>query len=48
MSNIKGKDMVFLMDALVPSGLFGDAVNTVVDRFQKAKKQAGAFQQYEW
>ncbi len=34
-SNIKGKDKIFLMDAPIsPSGLFGDAVNSVVERFQ--------------
>ncbi len=37
----------FLLNAPVsPSGLFGDAVNSVVDRFQEAKKQAATFQQY--
>ncbi len=35
------------MDApLAPSGLFGDAVNSVVDRFQEASKQAAAFQRF--
>ncbi len=34
LSNIKGKDKNFLMDApLSSSGLFGDAVNSVVERF---------------
>lgn len=28
------------------SGLFGDAVNTVVDRFQMVKKKFEAFQQF--
>lgn len=28
------------------SGLFGDAVNTVVDRFQTVKKKSEAFQQF--
>ncbi len=47
LSNIKEKDRVFLMDTpLAPSGLFGEAENTVVDRFQEAKKQAEAFQQF--
>ncbi len=47
LSNIKEKDRVFLMYApLAPSSLFGDAVNTVVDRVQEAKKQAAAFQQF--
>ncbi len=41
LSQINDKDRVFLLDAPIsPSGLFGDAVNTVVDRFQEAKKQA--------
>ncbi len=34
--NIKGKDKNFLMDApFYLSGLFGDAVNSVVERFQE-------------
>ncbi len=33
------------MDApIFPSGLFGDAVNSVVERFQETAKQAAAFQ----
>ncbi len=33
LSDMKEKDRVFLMDApIAPSGLFGDAVNSVVDR----------------
>ncbi len=45
LSDMKEKDRVFLMDApLVPSGLFGDAVDSVVDRYQEARKQAAAFQ----
>ncbi len=33
------------MDApLSPSGLFGDAVDSVVERFQESAKQAAAFQ----
>ncbi len=41
------KDRVFLFDApLAPSGLFGDTVNSVVDRFQEARKQAVAFQRF--
>ncbi|KAI2645010.1 2-oxoisovalerate dehydrogenase subunit beta [Labeo rohita] len=41
------KDRVFLLDApLAPSGLFGDAINSVVDRYQEARKQAAAFQRY--
>ncbi len=41
---MKEKD-AFLIDALLaPSGLFGDAVDSVVDRYQEARKQAVAFQ----
>ncbi len=44
LSNMKEKDRVFLMDTLlVPSGLFGDSVDSVVDRYQEARKQAAAF-----
>ncbi len=40
---MKEKD-AFLIDALLaPSGLFGDAVDSVVDRYQEARKQAVAF-----
>ncbi len=47
LSDIKEKDRVFLLDApLAPSGLFGDAINSVVDRFQEARKQAAAFQRF--
>ncbi len=47
LSQISDKDRVFLLDApILPSGLFGDAVNAVVDRFQEAKKQAAAFQRF--
>ncbi len=47
LSDMKDKDRVFLMDApLAPSGLFGDAVNSVVDRYQEARKQAAAFQRF--
>ncbi|KAL0177443.1 hypothetical protein M9458_026337, partial [Cirrhinus mrigala] len=45
LSDMKEKDRVFLLDApLSPSGLFGDAINSVVDRYQEARKQAAAFQ----
>ncbi|KAL0180003.1 hypothetical protein M9458_025445, partial [Cirrhinus mrigala] len=45
LSNMKEKDRVFLLDApLQPSGLFGDAVDSVVSRYQQARKQAAAFQ----
>ncbi len=44
LSDIKEKDRVFLHDApFVPSGLFGDAVNSVIGVFQEARKQAAAF-----
>ncbi|KAL0165937.1 hypothetical protein M9458_037781, partial [Cirrhinus mrigala] len=44
LSDMKEKDRVFLLDApLAPSGLFGDAVNSVVDRYQEACKQAALF-----
>ncbi len=45
LSNIKGKDKNSLMDAPIsPSGLFGDTVNSDVERFQESAKQAAAFQ----
>ncbi len=45
LSDMKEKHRVFLMDTpLAPSGLFGDAINSVVDRYQEARKQATAFQ----
>ncbi len=44
---MKEKDKVFLMDApLALSGLFGDAVNSIVDRYHEARKQVAAFQQF--
>ncbi|KAI2653808.1 Transposon Ty3-G Gag-Pol polyprotein [Labeo rohita] len=47
LSDMKEKDRVFLLDTpLLPSGLFGDAVNSVVDRYQEARKQAAAFQRF--
>lgn len=47
LSGIKEKDKVFLLDALLPpSGLFSDTVNTVINRFQHARKQSVAFQQF--
>ncbi len=47
LSGIKEKDRAFLLDAPIsPSGLFGDAINMAVDRFQEAKKQSAAFKQY--
>ncbi len=39
LSDIREKDRVFLLDApLAPSGLFGDTVESVVDRHQEARK----------
>ncbi|KAI2657343.1 Transposon Ty3-G Gag-Pol polyprotein [Labeo rohita] len=39
LSDMKEKDRVFLLDApLSPAGLFGDAVNAVVDRDQEARE----------
>ncbi len=44
LSQIKDKERDFLIKAPIsPSGLFGDAVNTVVDSFQEAKKQVAGF-----
>jgi len=40
-------DRAFLLNAPIsPSGLFYDAVRTVVDRFQEVTKQSAAFKQY--
>lgn len=45
LSDIKEKDKNVLMDApLSPGGLFGDAVTSVVDRFQETRKQSAALQ----
>ncbi len=47
LSDMKEKDRVVLMDApLAPSGLFGDAVDSFVNRFQEASKQVAAFQRF--
>ncbi len=47
LSDMKDKDRVFLMDTpLAPSGLFGNAINSVVDRYQEARKQGAAFQRF--
>ncbi len=46
LSDMREKDRVCLMDdPLAPSGLFDDAVKSVVDRYQ-ARKQAAAFQRF--
>ncbi len=47
LSQIKDKNRAFLLKTPIsPSGLFGGAVISVVDRFLEMKKQAAAFQQY--
>jgi len=44
LSNIKEKENNFLTDAPIsPFGLFGNAVNSVVKRFQESSKQVAAF-----
>ncbi len=41
------REKVFLLDALVfSSGLFGDAVNAIVDKLRAAKTQSAAFKQF--
>ncbi|KAI2661494.1 Gag-Pro-Pol polyprotein [Labeo rohita] len=47
LSDMKEKDRVFLLDAqLSHSGLFGDAVDSVVSRYKGARKHVSAFQWY--
>ncbi|ROL54789.1 hypothetical protein DPX16_23773 [Anabarilius grahami] len=47
LSDIKDRNKTFLLAApLNPSGLFGDAISTVTERFQEARKQAAAMQQF--
>ncbi|XP_067312462.1 uncharacterized protein [Pseudorasbora parva] len=47
LSDIKERDKKFLMDSPVsPTGLFGDAVTMVVNRYQEARKQAAAFSKF--
>ncbi|KAI2656086.1 Transposon Ty3-G Gag-Pol polyprotein [Labeo rohita] len=44
LTGIKERDRSFLLDAPVsPSGLFGDAVNSVVTRFREARRHEEAF-----
>ncbi|KAK9966116.1 hypothetical protein ABG768_003244 [Culter alburnus] len=44
---IREKEKVFLKDALIfQSGLFGEAVNMVVDKFRAAKSQSAALRQF--
>ncbi|XP_032365670.1 uncharacterized protein LOC116682766 [Etheostoma spectabile] len=47
LSDIRQKDREFLLDAPVSTtGLFGEAVNSVVDRFRHVRSQGEAFQQF--
>lgn len=45
LSGINEKDKAFLIDAPL-SGLFGDAINTVIERFQEAMRQSAAFKKF--
>lgn len=43
LSGIKDRDRTFLIDApLSSSGLFGNSINSVVERFQEAKCQSNS------
>ncbi len=47
LTEIREKEKVFLMDAPISqSGLFGEAVSAVVDKFCSAKTQSAAFKQF--
>ncbi len=47
LTEIREKEKVFLMDAPISqSGLFGEAVNAVVDKFRSAKTQSAALKQF--
>lgn len=47
LSNNRERDESLILDAPhSPPGLFGNAVNSVVQRFQEAKKQGVAFQKF--
>ncbi len=47
LTEIREKEKVFLMDAPISqSGLFGEAVSAVVDKFRSAKTQSGALKQF--
>lgn len=47
LSGSREKEKSFLLDTpVLPSGLFINAVNTVVNRFQAAKNQSVAFRQF--
>ncbi len=47
LTEIREKENVFLMDAPISqSGLFGEAVSAVVDKFRSAKTQSAALKQF--
>ncbi len=47
LTEIREKEKVFLMDAPISqSGLFGEAVSSVVEKFHSAKTQSAAFKQF--
>ncbi len=47
LTEIREREKVFLMDARISqSGLFGEAVSTVVDKFHSAKTQSAALKQF--
>ncbi len=47
LTEIREKEKVFLMDAPISqSGLFGEAVSAVVDKFRSAKTQSAALNQF--
>ncbi|MGL5643618.1 MAG: hypothetical protein ACRCW3_02480, partial [Metamycoplasmataceae bacterium] len=47
LTEIKERDKSFLLNVpLSPDGLFGDAVSSVTERFQEARKQAAALQRF--
>ncbi len=47
LTEIREKEKVFLMDAPISqSGLFGEAVSAVVDKFRSAKTQSAALKQF--
>ncbi len=47
LTEICEKEKVFLLDAPIPqSGLFGEAVSSVVEKFRSAKTQSAALKQF--
>ncbi len=47
LTEIREKEKAFLLDAPISSsGLFGDVVNTIVDKFKAVKTQSAAFKQF--